>query len=165
MWKTCWNSSFGGLWENNDTCRGLFWSWASSKILAGILISWVEDEEMVCSFELASSFQDPFVFPCNLCQIDHPPWWLKTGGYIDKEIKIFPIKLPDMTSAFFPIRLILEILIIAFTVGRLAKCMRAVYCVLLAGIKKLGLGLSACWSIFFPPKKGWGSRSPKSTRW
>ena len=73
----CWNSSFGGLWENNDTCRGLFWSWISSKILAGILISWVEDEEMVCSFELelASSFQDPFVFPCNLCQIDHPPWW------------------------------------------------------------------------------------------
>lgn len=59
-----------------------------------------------------------------------------TSGYIDKEIKIFPIKLPDMTSAFFPIRLILEILIIAFTVGRLAKCMRAVYCVLLAGIKK-----------------------------
>ena len=70
----CWNSSLG-LWENNDTCRGLFWSWASSKILAGILISWVEDEEMVCSFELASSFQDPFVFPCNLCQIDHPLWW------------------------------------------------------------------------------------------
>jgi len=59
-----------------------------------------------------------------------------------------------MTSAFFPIRLILEILIIAFTVGRLAKCMRAVYCVLLAGIKKLGLGLSACcWSIFFPQKR------------
>eukprot|EP00435_Cladocopium_sp_Y103_P030283 s2089_g7.t1 len=60
-----------------------------------------------------------------------------TSGYIDKEIKIFPIKLPDLTSAFFPIRMILEILIIAFTVGRLAKCMRAVYCVLLAGIKKL----------------------------
>lgn len=59
-----------------------------------------------------------------------------TSGYIDKDIKIYPIKLPDLTSSFFPIRLILEIFIIAFTVGRLAKCMRAVYRVALAGIKK-----------------------------
>ena len=85
-------------------------------------------------------------FPCNLCQII--PFDDLSGGYIDKDIKIFPIKLPDLTSAFFPIRLILEILIITFTVGRLAKCMRAVYCVLLAGIKKLGRGSSACWSVF-----------------
>ncbi len=59
-----------------------------------------------------------------------------TSGYIDKDIKIYPIKLPDLTSSFFPIRLILEVFIITFTVGRLAKCMRAVYRVALAGIKK-----------------------------
>ena len=59
-----------------------------------------------------------------------------TSGYIDKDIKINPIKLPDLTSSFFALRLIIEIIIILFTVGRLSKCMRAVYRVALAGIKK-----------------------------
>eukprot|EP00913_Durusdinium_trenchii_P035923 g33612.t1 len=59
-----------------------------------------------------------------------------TSGYIDKAINVNPIKLPDLSSSFFPIRLILEIVIILFTVGRLSKCMRAIYRVALAGINK-----------------------------
>eukprot|EP00439_Symbiodinium_sp_Y106_P075676 s2045_g15.t1 len=58
------------------------------------------------------------------------------SGYVEKEILVETIKLPDVSSGLFAVRLFLEIVVIIFTISRLALALREIYRATLAGIRK-----------------------------
>ncbi|CAE7034290.1 pkd2 [Symbiodinium natans] len=58
------------------------------------------------------------------------------SGFIEKDILVETIKLPDIQSPLFALRLFLEIVVIIFTISRLALALREVYRATLAGIRK-----------------------------
>ncbi|CAE7308693.1 pkd2 [Symbiodinium necroappetens] len=58
------------------------------------------------------------------------------SGYVEKDILVETIKLPDVSSSLFAVRLFLEIVVIAFTITRLALALREIYRATLAGIRK-----------------------------
>ncbi|CAE7643873.1 unnamed protein product, partial [Symbiodinium pilosum] len=59
-----------------------------------------------------------------------------TSGFVEKDIHVDTIKLPDIRSGMFALRLFLEIVVIVFTISRLALALRGVYRATLGGIRK-----------------------------